>query len=79
MNVKADTPAPLEATLDLLGLPAAELAKSQPQLMQHLGEQCRACPQGQQCADDLAHDRVDQTLEPFCPNRDTLHTLAQLR
>lgn len=74
-----DTPAPLQATLALLGLSPEELANSQPQLMQHLRTRCRACTQGLQCAEDLAQQQVDENLEPFCPNRDTLQTVARLR
>jgi hypothetical protein len=67
----------LERRLEALGLSAEELAHSAPAELRDMERLCTLCGSKHRCAHDLATDPDDPAWRQYCPNKDTLTSLAR--
>jgi hypothetical protein len=67
----------LEKRLDALGLSSAELAQTAQAELRDMERLCTLCQSKGRCARDLANNPDDPAWHRYCPNEQTLTSLAR--
>jgi hypothetical protein len=67
----------LDRRLDALGMKASELVHTAPAQLREMERLCTMCQSKGRCARDLATDPSDPVWRQYCPNEQTLVSLAR--
>jgi hypothetical protein len=67
----------LEKRLEALGLSSADLVKTAPAELRDMERLCTLCQSKGRCARDVATDPGDPAWHQYCPNEQTLTSLAR--
>lgn len=73
----ADAADLLDRRLEALGLSSAELVKTAPAELRDMERLCTLCVSKGRCSRDLGADPSDPVWRQYCPNEQTLVTLAR--